>query len=93
MAPTSVGLVELIVCVNENSEGLPSACASVATFDSAAWMLVNCVFIAVRPVCWLVRFVTCCCWVAISAVTIAFVSRPEARPVTCSGEPDPSEVS
>jgi hypothetical protein len=37
--------------------------------------------------------VTCCCWVAISACTIAFVSRPDARPVTCIGVPDPSELS
>ena len=61
MAPTSVGLVELIVWVRPNSEGFPSAWASAATFWSAVWIVVSCVFIDVRPVCWLVRFVTCSC--------------------------------
>ena len=93
MAPTIVELVEVIVWLGANSDGLPSACASLATVCRAVWMLVSCLLSVVIPVCWFCRLVTCCCWAAISAWTTALVFRPEARPVICSALPDPSELS
>ncbi len=67
MAPTSVELVEVMLCVLANSDGLPSAWASADTVCSAVWMLVSWLLSAVIPVCWFCRLVTCCCWAAISA--------------------------
>src|SRR5947209_13661765 len=55
-------------------------------------MLVSWVLSAVSPVCLFCSLVTCCCWAAMSALTIALVSSPEARPVTWSGEPLPREL-
>ena len=93
MAPTSVESVELTVWVSANSDGLPSACASLATVCNAVEMFVSCVFIAVSPDTWFWTLVTCCWSEAIRAWTIELVSRPEASPVTCIAVPLPSDVN
>ena len=58
---------------------------------SAVWTLDSCVLVAVSPLDWFCSAVIGCWSIAISAEMIELVSRPEARPVICSGEDEPSD--
>ena len=60
VAVTRVGSDEVTDCWVMNSVGSPTARASADSVFSSDWMLVSCLFIAVRPLCWFCRLVTGC---------------------------------
>src|SRR5690349_8268840 len=91
VAETSVEFVEVAVCVLLNSDAEPSALALAESCCRAVWMLDSCEFVAERPLDWFCRVVIGCWSIAISAEMIEVVSRPEARPVICSGEDEPND--